>query len=72
MVLNLDPKANKKRKPSKLKPLEPAKTKTGKIAGNFAAEVLAQLDANDKIKAKQRSSQFKSIDKDVSAFLNFS
>lgn len=46
MVLNLDPKAGKKRKPSKLKPIEPATNKQGKIAGNFAAEVLAQMDEN--------------------------
>lgn len=52
VVLSLEPHkivASKKKKlVAKLKPIEPkVNPKTNKIAGNFAAEVLAQLDLKD-------------------------
>ena len=40
----MDPKAGKKKNVSKLKPIEPKKDQAGKIKGNFAAEVLYELE----------------------------
>jgi hypothetical protein len=69
MVLSLDPKKKKKRNPSKLKPLEPATNRKGKITGNFAAEVLARLEEQDRNKGMGK--QMKQLDKEIDSFLNF-
>ena len=46
-MLSLDPSAGKKKKPKQLKPLPMAGKGASKITGNFAAEVLADLERND-------------------------
>jgi hypothetical protein len=71
MVLSLDPKAAKKKKPTKLKPIMPSQkldgTKT-KIEGNYAAQVLAELEAKDK--NKQINHEMKKLDREISNFMN--
>jgi hypothetical protein len=70
MVLSLDPKSMKNKKPTKLKPLVP---KTGrkekKITGNYAAEVLADLEERDK--NKKIYSEMNMLDREIKGFLNF-
>ena len=69
ITLSLDPKAAKKKKqfPRTLKPIE--KTANGKIAGNYAAEVLADLE--HKQNNRQRTTDLKNLDKEVNRYLKF-
>lgn len=69
IILSLDPKAGKKKKPTKLKPLEPTTDFKGKISGNFAAEVLAQMEERDK--NKERAQKMRQLDKEINNFLSF-
>ena len=50
-----------------LKPIE--KTANGKIAGNYAAEVLADLE--HKQNNRQRTTDLKNLDKEVNRYLKF-
>ena len=63
----MDPKAGKKKNVSKLKPIEPKKDQAGKIKGNFAAEVLYELEQKDK--NKKMNSEMKQLDKEINSFL---
>jgi len=69
LVLSLDPHAGKKKKPKQLKPIiKPAKG-TQKITGNFAAEVLADLERNDQ--NKERTNAMRQLDKEINGYLKF-
>ena len=71
IVLSLDPKASKTKKPTKLKPLVPPdnRKKKKEYEDNYAAEVLAQLEERDK--NKKINSDIKILDREIKGFLKF-
>ena len=66
MVLSLNPNKKKKNKPRELKPLPmPA----GKMSGNYAAEVLKQMEEKDN--NKDRSTAIRDLNKEINGYLKF-
>ena len=71
MILSLNPKTAKTKKPTKLKPLVPHDNRKIKkeYEDNYAAEVLAQLEERDK--NKKLNSDIKMLDREIKGFLKF-
>lgn len=71
MILSLDPKTAKSKKPTKLKPLVPSdnRKKKKEYSGNYAAEVLAELEERDR--NKKINSDIKMLDREIKGFLKF-
>jgi len=65
MILSLDG-GKKKKKQSHLKPL-PKLTANQKMAGNYAADVLADLEKNGL--NQQRTSAMKQLDREISGYM---
>ena len=43
----------------------------GKYVGNFAEEILKEIETKEKNKVKTRKQEFKDLDKEIDSFLNF-
>lgn len=73
ITLSLDPQKGKKKKnaPRTLKPIDYQKQapKGGKIVGNYAAQVLADLEAKDK--NRKMATEMKQLDRDIKGYLKF-
>lgn len=73
ITLSLNPQQGKKKKaaPRTLAPLDYQKMapKGGRIVGNFAAEVLADLEARDKNRGMANA--MRKLDKDIKGYLKF-
>ena len=73
ITLSLNPQQGKKKKtaPRILKPIDYQKQapKGGKIVGNYAAQVLADLEAKDK--NNSMASAMRKLDKDIKGYLKF-
>lgn len=73
ITLSLDPQKGKKKKnaPRTLKPIDYQKQapKGGKIVGNYAAQVLADLEAKDK--NREMATAMRQLDRDIKGYLRF-
>lgn len=73
ITLSLDPQKGKKKKnaPRTLKPIDYQKQapKGGKIVGNYAAQVLADLEAKDK--NREMATAMRQLDRDIKGYLKF-
>ena len=73
ITLSLDPQKGKKKKnvPRTLKPIDYQKQapKGGKIVGNYAAQVLADLEEKDK--NREMATAMRQLDRDIKGYLKF-
>lgn len=73
ITLSLDPQKAKKKKamPRTLKPIDYQKQapKGGKMVGNYAAQVLADLEAKDQ--NRERATAMRQLDRDIKGYLKF-
>jgi hypothetical protein len=66
MILSLDG-GKKKKKPSHLKPLPPKLSANQKMAGNYAADVLADLEKNSL--NQQRTDAMRQLDREINGYM---